>query len=232
MYNKTILLSIGGDAFAGGGFGSTADAETAADLIWATFGPAEEAGTVHRPFGTASVDGFDLDFESSITNVGPFARRLRTLMDERDAVDGRQRLLTAAPQCPYPDVFDSPFLSGPNGDGRSAVPIDALFVQFYNNYCGLQSFVAGASNENFNFHDWDNWVKQVSANSATKVFLGVPASTRAASTGYKSVDNLQAVISYVKGFGSFGGIVIWEMSQAYANGGYLTAVSSRLKSAG
>ena len=105
---------------------------------------ARKTSTTYRPFGKASVDGIDLDFESTNSNMGPFANRLRELMD---AESDKHYYLTAAPQCPYPDVAGKDFLNGPG-----AAHMDAIWVQFYNNPCSLDSFKPGAdSQEKFNF---------------------------------------------------------------------------------
>ena len=219
---KTILLSIGGATYTEGGFSSSSEAVAAANLIWATFGPRQSGSSANRPFGSASVDGFDFDFEASVQNMAPFANQLRSLMN---ADTSKHRLLTAAPQCPFPDAADDQMLSG-------GVPFDAVFVQFYNNYCGTQSYVAGASTQNnFNFATWDNWAKTKSANPNVKVLLGVPANTGAAGSGYQTPSNLAPIIKYCKQFSSFGGVMMWDMSQAYANNGFLAAVKSSLTSA-
>ncbi|KAF4310907.1 putative class III protein [Botryosphaeria dothidea] len=230
QYNKTITLSIGGATYTEGGFSTADEAVAAANLVWATFGPPTSNSSILRPFGNASVDGFDFDFESTVSNMQPFAQQLRTLMDAQEAADGAHRILTAAPQCPYPDAADNSFLSGPNGDGVDAVAIDAVFVQFYNNYCGLQSYVANATDQwNFNFATWDAWAKDVAAKDDVKVFLGVPASSTAAGSGYKSASDLAPIIEYVANFSSFGGVMMWDASQAYANEGFLSAVKSELE---
>lgn len=105
-------------------------------------------------------------------------------------------------------------------------------VQFYNNYCGLQSFVVGSSTQNnFNFATWDNWAKTVSLNKAVKVLLGIPANT-GGGAGYQSGSTLAAIISYCKQFSSFGGVMMWDMSQLYANSGFLSQVVSDLASGG
>lgn len=152
----------------------------------------------------------------------PFANRLRSLMDQDSASTGKKWLLTAAPQCPYPDAAGHPMLNG-------SVFFDAIWIQFYNNYCGLQSFVVGSETQtNFNFNTWDNWAKTVSKNPNVKVFVGVPGSPTAAGSGYQSGDTLKAIISYSKTFSSFGGVMIWDMSQIYANDGFLDNVRSSL----
>lgn len=112
--------------------------------------------------------------------MAPFAQRLRTLMDASTSAGGKAYYLSAAPQCPYPDVADNDMLNG-------AVSFDFIMVQFYNNYCGLQSFVPGATTQNnFNFDTWDNWARTVSLNKKVKVLLGIPGNTGAAGSRYAS----------------------------------------------
>ncbi|GFF32225.1 endochitinase 33 [Aspergillus udagawae] len=217
---KTILLSLGGATYTEGGFTSDSAAIAGANTIWQTFGPPTNASTL-RPFGKATVDGFDFDFESTVSNMPTFANQLRSLFQSDPS---RQYYLTAAPQCPYPDAADGPMLNG-------AVSFDAIWIQFYNNYCGLQAYVPGsASQNNFNFATWDTWAKTVSLNKNVKVFLGVPGSSTAAGSGYVSVDTLAGIISYVKGFSSFGGVMAWDASQVMANSGFLQGVRAALGS--
>ncbi|OCK93058.1 glycoside hydrolase family 18 protein [Cenococcum geophilum 1.58] len=223
-YSKTVLLSVGGATYSEGGFTSSSAAIAAADLIWATFGPQQSDSNAFRPFGSSSVDGFDFDFEAGVSNMVPFANQLRSLMDAATASSGKMYLLTAAPQCPYPDYADNDMLNG-------AVSFDAIFVQFYNNYCGVSSYVAGSSTQNnFNFDTWDNWAKTVSKNTNVKVLLGVPANT-GAGAGYVSANTLNSVISYCTQFSSFGGVMMWDASQAWANSGFVGGVSGDLSAA-
>ncbi|CAK7236463.1 Chitinase 2 [Sporothrix bragantina] len=223
-YGKTIMLSIGGATYTEGGFSSSESASTAADKIWAMFGPVQSGTTVDRPFGNAVVDGFDFDFESSTSNMAPFASALRSKMDAATAAGDKPYYLSAAPQCPYPDVADNDMLAG-------AVSFDFVMVQFYNNYCGLPSFVSGSSTQNnFNFETWDNWAKTVSKNPNVRVLLGIPGSPTAAGSGYTTGSSLASIITYVKQFSSFGGIMIWDMSQVYANTGFLDQIVQGLGS--
>jgi chitinase len=220
-YGKTILLSIGGATYTEGGFSSSAAAVTAASNLWSIFGPYSSSSSSPRPFGQSVIDGFDFDFESTVSNMVPFANQLRSLMTASTSVTGKSYFLTAAPQCPYPDSADGAMLAG-------AVYFDAIWVQFYNNYCGLQSFTVGSTTQNnFNFATWDNWAKTVSLNKNVKVFLGIPGNT-GAGAGYESGSTLASIISYSKSFSSFGGVMIWDMSQVYANSGFLDSVSSDL----
>ena len=213
---------MGGATYSEGGFSSSAAAITAANNIWSIFGPYTPTSSSPRPFGKSVINGFDFDFESGVSNMPAFANRLRSLMDADATRSGTKYLLTAAPQCPYPDYADNPMLAG-------TVYLDAIWVQFYNNYCGLQSFIVGSSTENnFNFDTWDTWAKTVSLNPNVKVLLGIPGSSTAAGSGYVSGSTLASIISYCKSFSSFGGVMIWDISQVYANYGFLAAVSRDL----
>lgn len=219
-YGKTILLSVGGSTYSEGGFSTSAAAVSAATNIWSIFGP-NTGASVPRPFGNAVINGFDFDFESTVSNMPAFANQLRSLMTASTASTGQKYLLTAAPQCPYPDAADGPMLGG-------AVSFDAIFVQFYNNYCDMPSFTIGSSTQNnFNFATWDNWAKTVSLNPNVKVFLGIPGNT-GAGAGYESGTTLQDVITYCKEYTSFGGVMIWDASQVYANSGFLASVVTDL----
>lgn len=221
-HSKTILLSIGGVTYSAGGFSSPEAAVEEANLVWAAFGPQQFDSSVRRPFGSSAFDGFDLDFEKPIHNMAPFANQLRSLMDADTADTGRKWLLTAAPQCPYPDVVSNTMLDG-------VVAFDAVFIQFYNNPCGLPSFSEGDTAENdFDFSTWDNWAKVVSANPSVKVFLGVPAAKKAARIGYEPSKDLAPIIEYCKQFKSFAGVMMWDVTQAYANTGFLDDVANSL----
>ncbi|KAI1956439.1 Chitinase 2 [Ophidiomyces ophidiicola] len=214
---KTIILSIGGATYSEGGFRSETEAVAAADMIWETFGPKMDS-TRRRPFGDAVVDGFDLDFESNVTNMDVFANRLRKLMSYNNS---KPFYLTVTPQCPYPDLNNRGMLEG-------KVEFDAVFVQFYNNYCGLNSFQQGGEQQNFNLKAWDNWAKSMSKNKNVKILVGAPANTGAAGSGYVEASTLASVIQYSKSFSSFGGVMLWDASQGWANGNFIATVKKAL----
>jgi chitinase len=74
--------------------------------------------------------------------------------------------------------------------------------------------VPGAANQwSFSFNTWDNWARIISKSPAAKVLLGVPASPSAGS-GYVSPMTLAGIIRYSKQFSSFGGVMMWDASQA------------------
>ncbi|KAJ5575617.1 Glycoside hydrolase superfamily [Penicillium sp. DV-2018c] len=217
--HKTILLSIGGATYSEGGFKSEADAKEGAKLMWETFGPKQKGSKALRPFGDAALDGFDFDFEANVQHMAPFANELRSLMDADKS--GQKFYLTAAPQCPYPDQADKDILNGP-------VYVDAVWVQFYNNFCGVNAFSSDSSSNKYNFDEWDNWAHTVSKNKDVKVMIGVPAFTTAASTGYIPASELAKVIEYSKKFKSFGGVMMWDATQAYGNDGFIKDVRKSL----
>ncbi|KAK4506350.1 hypothetical protein PRZ48_000080 [Zasmidium cellare] len=215
VYGKKILISIGGHGYNESGFEDVQIAENAARLLWNMFGPVNSSSGTLRPFGNAVLDGFDIDIEEKTTNLRPFAFELKALMD---ADQSKPYYLTAAPQCPYPDVNLSPLLNDPQG----SVPFDALFVQFYNNpACEVDTFTPGASTQSgFNFDTWNNWAETQSSNPNVKVFLGVPAGPTGGQ-GYESGEALKPVIDYCKKFSHFGGVSAWDASQAYSNAPWL-----------
>ncbi|KAF2841655.1 glycoside hydrolase family 18 protein [Patellaria atrata CBS 101060] len=218
---KTILLSIGGATYTEGGFASAADATSAAQMIWQTFGPRTSSSAL-RPFGDSYVNGIDFDFEAGVRNMVPFGQRLRTLMN----ASGSGFLITGAPQCPYPDYAMGEMLAA------GGVAFDVIWPQFYNNYCGLQSYVSGAADQwNFNFNTWDQWARQTSVNRNVKVMLGTPAGPSAAGSGYTGGDRLREIIGFVKKFERMGGVMMWDVSQAYANSGFLVSVKNYLNTA-
>ncbi|KAI9233319.1 MAG: glycoside hydrolase family 18 protein, partial [Podila humilis] len=197
---KAIILSLGGAAGAYG-FSDDSEARDFAHTIWNLFLGGSSAT---RPLDDAILDGVDLDIEGGLTAGYPaFIAELRSLF----AADTRKKYyITAAPQCPFPDAY--------LGATLQAAWIDMVFVQYYNNYCGTQAY----GSFNFNFDQWDTWAKTTSINKNVKVYLGVPASQTAANAGYVTIDRLRQIIDDVRcKYSSFGGVMMWDTSQAYAN---------------
>lgn len=210
----TILLSLGG-ASGAYGFQNDQQASQFAETLWNTFGGGggqsggsssssnsstngtdtdTKASGGSRPFGDAVVDGFDLDIEGGgSTGYVKFIEELRRLYKTDSS---RQYLITAAPQCPFPDAtLNEQILQG----------VDAVFVQFYNNFCSID--------KQFNFDTWDGWASKTGA----KVLVGIPGAPKAAGSGYVSMDQLSPAISKVSSSKSYGGIMVWDASQSYSN---------------
>ncbi|KAG5733063.1 Chitinase 1 [Termitomyces sp. T112] len=212
---KIVTLSLGG-ASASVGFLSDGQAATFAQTIWDLF---LGGSSSIRPFGTAVLDGIDLDIEGgSSASYTTFINTIRS----RASGASKKYYITAAPQCVFPDAALSSVLN--------AAIFDAVYVQFYNNPCGLQSF--GQAN-NWNFGLWDDWARFTSPNKNVKIYIGAPASPSAAGSGYQHIDTMKNIsVSMRKSFPSFGGVMLWDVSQAYANGRYDLAVKNALVAAG
>ncbi|KAJ7751940.1 glycoside hydrolase family 18 protein [Mycena maculata] len=198
---KAVTISLG--VGSGAAFTSDAEAVTFAGTIWDLF---LGGSSSTRPFGPAVLDGVDLDIESGdSTGFAAFAAEIRSLT----AGASKPYYLTAAPQCPFPDASV--------GSAINAVGFDAVFVQFYNNNCGVSSYPT-----DFDFGTWDTWAKTVSPNPNVKVFIGAPAAEGAANLGqYVDAATLGSIALATRAqYSSFGGVMLWDASQAYANDRY------------
>ncbi|KAJ3826963.1 glycoside hydrolase family 18 protein [Lentinula raphanica] len=212
---KIVTLSLGG-ATGSTTFTSASQAEDFADSIWNLFLGGKSST---RPFGNAVLDGIDIDIESGGSANAYFASfitRIRTLAQGAS----KPYYITGAPQCPYPDA------NSDMGAVLNAVGFDAVYVQFYNNFCEVSNYNIHGD---WDFSEWDNWAKTFSPNRNVKVYIGAPASSTAAGTGYVNAATLGSILQATKAeYSSFGGAMLWDVSQAYANGRYDKAVKSAL----
>lgn len=197
---KTILLSLG-DAAGSYGFSDDATAKQFAHTLWDLFGNSKNLATNDRPFYDAVLDGFDFDIENNWSTGYPaLATELRTLFQKDTS---KNYYLGAAPQCPYPDASVGPLLKQSE--------IDFVFIQFYNNYCNLGS-------SSFNWDTWLNYAETDSPNKNIKLFVGVPASSRAAGSGYNDPSAVsQYLTSDILNSKYFGGISMWDVSAGWSN---------------
>ncbi|KAI1319912.1 Chitinase 1 [Mortierella claussenii] len=196
---KAIVLSIGG---ASGSYSlpDAASGRAFADQIWNIF---LGGSSSTRPFGDAILDGVNLDLESG-QNAGyvAFIASLR----QKFAASSKKYYITAAPQCPYPDQATK--------DALAQSWFDLVWVQFYNNYCGVQSF--GTSN--FNFDTWNNWATSVSQNKDVRILLGVPGGPSGAGSGVIDANQLKTILASVRTFSNFGGVMMWDAGIARQSG--------------
>lgn len=213
---KQVLLSLGGAA-ATTAFSSDSQASDFATKIWNLFGGGLGENAELRPFGSAVLDGFDIDNEDHSTAFySTFVSSLRNAMNTDTS---KKYYISAAPQCPRPDA---------------SIPLDAMqqmdyvFVQFYNNgdcNIGKSGFAASLK----------AWSQDLSANgSGPKLFIGAPGCTACAGSGYLSGDEMAGVIGSAKAAGlpNFGGVMLWDGPMAKVNvaGGkdYLSAVKGAM----
>ena len=141
------------------------------------------------------LDGIDFDIElGQAIHYDDLAKNLTSLYkgDRR----GRKYLLTAAPQCMYPDDF----LAAALATGL----FDHVWPRFYNNPgCDYQN------GDMSNLETW--WKKWTQSLPSASVFLGLPASPDAVGTGYIDPTALVShVLPVVDGSPNYGGIMLWN----------------------
>lgn len=208
---KTILLSFGGGV-GDYGFSTEAAGITFATTVWNLF---LGGAASRRPFGSAIFDGVDLDIEGG-TQAGyiGFTKQLRQYF----ASSGRTYYISSAPQCFYPDRI-GPGSGTPLTEGW----FDFVWIQFYNNHCGLDAYGSSA----FNFAQWVTGMSN-SLNPNVKLFIGAPASPLAAGSGYVSVATLQTIATAINSAypQQYGGIMIWDAGNSDANSNFGGAIGS------
>jgi len=205
---KIVTLSIGG-ATGAVGFQNNSQAVNFADQVWNEF---LGGNSSTRPFGDAILDGIDLDIEGGSPEFyGSFVNRVRNHTTSAN----KTYYVTAAPQCPFPDANV--------GTALDTAPFDAVYVQFYNNDCGLDH------PQQYNLATWDKWAKTKSPNPNVKVYIGAPGSAASAGTGYVDVDTLRNyALAGQANYSSFGGVMLWDASSAYVNNRYDVAIKEAL----
>ncbi|KAJ6468832.1 glycoside hydrolase family 18 protein, partial [Mycena sanguinolenta] len=178
---KIVTLSFGGGGTTTARFATDTDATNFATTIWNSFLGGSGG---HRPFGSAVLDGVDLDIESG-TNTGyaAFAAKIRSLWSGAS----KPYYLSAAPQCVSPDAWV--------GSALDTVWFDSVYIQFYNwNYA-------------------TQWLPHLFANPNVKLFIGAPASPTAANPGeYVPASTLGSIASASRALNPsrFGGVMLWQ----------------------
>lgn len=197
---KIVLLSLGG-ASGSYGFTSADEGTKFADTLWDLF-MGGDSDT--RPFGDVKIDGFDLDIEAgSDEGYVELITRSRELFATDSSKD---YYISAAPQCVIPDQYVNTAIT--------QAGVDFVFVQFYNNYCGMQAWQTGNADPQFNYAAWDTLIKS-SKNPSAKIYLGVPASESAAGSGYTSPATVIEAANYLQeNYDTFGGVMAWDASQS------------------
>ncbi|KAL8153462.1 hypothetical protein V2J09_011222 [Rumex salicifolius] len=184
-----VMLSLGG-GIGNYSIPSRADAMRVATYLWDNFLGGESAS---RPLGDAVLDGFDFDMESGPTSHwADLAFFLKAY-----TMKGRRRVyLGAAPQCPFPDQN--------LGKALETGLFDYVWVQFYNNQ-PCEYLNSNATNLIQSWHTWSSkWYIR-------RLFLGLPAATQAAGSGFIPADVLTTqVLPLIKGTKKYGGVMLWS----------------------
>ncbi|ODA83258.1 hypothetical protein RJ55_01770 [Drechmeria coniospora] len=174
-----------------------------ADFLYKAFGPCRDSCDGPRPFDPSSsehvaIDGYDFDLEiPQVFDNSPYiamANRLKSL--------DPSIFLSAAPQCPTSDQYFH------MKELIQKAPLDALFIQFYNNP-GCQYDSAG-----FNLREWGGIISASDKSKQAKVFVGLPSATTAAGSGYISPEQISELICQYKDLNNFGGISLWDLHRS------------------
>nr|UZH45676.1 acidic endochitinase [Tamarix hispida] len=183
-----VLLSLGG-GIGNYSLSSRADARNVASYLWDNYLGGKSNS---RPLGKAVFDGIDFDVEASPTSpwdalaweLAKYSRR------------GRKVYLGAAPQCPFPDAN--------LGKALRTGLFDYVWVQFYNNPpCAYQN-----GNTTNLITSWNKWA---STWYIKKLFMGLPAATQAAGSGFLPADVLTSeVLPIIKNTRKYGGVMFWS----------------------
>ncbi|RDX56990.1 glycoside hydrolase [Lentinus brumalis] len=196
---KIMLISLGGgDQPTPWQFADKGQAEAFAKLLYNSFLGGNDP-KVTRPFGKAVLDGIDIDLENGQSDH--FDEMIAAVQAAaKSNGDQKKYWVTGAPQCARPE----PHLE----TALKTVSFDALFVQFYNNDCGLDSH---ADMSRFNFAAWHDLMQSSGVNKATKLYIGAPANS---SEGSHYVDSpvLQKYIeaTWANYSSAFGGVMLWD----------------------
>ncbi|GMN43012.1 hypothetical protein TIFTF001_012221 [Ficus carica] len=201
-----VLLSIGGGEISYS-LASSSDAKRFATYLWNNF---LGGFSPSRPLGSAVLDGIDFDIEGGTNkHWGDLAKHLSEFGKRGE----KKVYLTAAPQCPFPDVWI--------GDALKTGLFDYVWVQFYNNppcqYAPGDVSKLGDA--------WKEWISNV---PATKIFLGLPASPQAAGSGFiPAGDLISKVLPVIKDTSKYGGVMLW--SKYYDDRtGYTSSIKSHV----
>ncbi|XP_029213854.2 acidic endochitinase SE2-like isoform X2 [Acropora millepora] len=201
---KKVLMSIGG-ATGDGTLHSADKARKFARTLFDLFLGGNGYKAI-RPFGSAIMNGIDLDIEGGDYKYYPeFITELRMLMDNDPQ---RSYLITGAPQCPFPDHHLGPQNPG-TGLEEAGHLVDHLYIQFYNNYChtGDEKQFMGSIKK------WLKFSKRMKPRGPL-IFVGLPASTRGANGAhyYRPPAELKKMFQSVKNLEGIGGIMLWDVS--------------------
>ncbi|KAF8887966.1 glycoside hydrolase superfamily [Gymnopilus junonius] len=178
---KIITLSLGG-ATGAVGFSSSAQATSFAQTVWNLF---LGGSSSTRPFGSAVLDGVDLDIEGGgSAYYDSFVNEIRSLAAGASK-SMHHYYVTAAPQCVFPDANVGAVLNAAN--------FDAVYEALIYDDDGR-----------------DDWARTTSPN---KMLNSIAVQMR-------------------KSFPSFGGVMLWDESQAYANNRFDLAIKNALTAAG
>ncbi|GLJ20986.1 hypothetical protein SUGI_0383570 [Cryptomeria japonica] len=198
-----VLLSLGG---ASGSYSivSADDAQNVATYLWNNYLGGQSD---NRPLGDAVLDGIDFDIEATTEHWDDLAKALSAL-----STSSKKVYLSASPQCPYPDSH--------LGTALQTGLFDYVWIQFYNN--GQCEYANGDASNLVN--SWNQWTTSVTTVETQGFFLGLPASSAAAGSGFIPAATLISnVLPQIKTSSKYGGLMLWNKYYDEQTG-YSTAI--------
>ncbi|GLJ20970.1 hypothetical protein SUGI_0383120 [Cryptomeria japonica] len=143
-----------------------------------------------RPLGDAVLDGIDFDIVAKTDLWENLAKAVSAL-----STPDKKVYLSAAPECPYPDAQ--------LGNALQTGLFDYVWIQFYNNpSC---QYADGDASGLVN--SWNQWTTSITTVQTEGFFLGLPASSAAAGSGFIPTDALiTKVLPRVRASPNYGGV--------------------------
>lgn len=220
-YGKKIFLSIGGGQPNNYYIKSAQSGQNFANFLWAAFGPVNATkSTVPRPWGNATVDGFDFDIESLISpapqknyQTSGYAAMINRFKNDLFPTDtSKSYYISGSPLCGLPDSHFSTVMQ--------TAWFDFLWIQFYNNdVCSARVGIQKLNGKTTNDITYTNWTTSTSLNTNVKMFIGLPAAKNASteSTYYLTPAEAQKLTQEFYKNTHFGGIMLWEATYSANN---------------
>ncbi|XP_054788049.1 hevamine-A-like [Prosopis cineraria] len=186
-----IFLSLGG-GWGPYNLSSAEEAKQVADHLWTNY-LSGQTGSASL-LGDVVLDGIDFDIENGTDLYWD------VLLKELSAYSQQKKLyLSAAPQCPIPDYYLNTAIS--------TGLFDYIWVQFYNN---RQCEYTDDGDTQKLIDSWNQWTTDF---TATKFYVGLPASPEAngSAGGYVPIDVLNnEILPVVETNPKFGGVMLWS----------------------
>ncbi|XP_054782587.1 G-type lectin S-receptor-like serine/threonine-protein kinase CES101 [Prosopis cineraria] len=197
---------------------SSADkARSVSDYLWNTFLGGNSSS---RPFGDAILDGVNFDIRYST----PYWKDLALYLKSHSSAT-RRVLLSASPQCRFPDNFRGTALE----EHRL---FDYVYIQFQGDPACKYSVSHGSDSL---LNTWNQWTKSLS-DGGSKVLLYLPASENATDSGFIPSDELISdVLPFVRKSPNYGGVMLWmrdyDAQNNYSDDIKLSSLCTELKNA-
>lgn len=208
---KKVLVSLGGAPGPNSKYAITSKtaAEDTASKLFAMFGAKGDGAAASRPLGDSFVDGFDLDIENPEVNT--YLPDFMNAFRSEFAKDSKNKYqLSAAPQCPWPEVN--------MGDGLTKAQFDEIYVQFYNNpSCSAVQFPTTTSDTSAKGFNYDAWKSALAStpNKDAKIYIGLPAGPKGAAPGnFIDVAKTTDLVNKFKDDSAFGGVMLWDATNS------------------